>query len=521
MKRLIILVFALAVFIPGYSQGYKIQVKIDGLSNADLILGYHKDQSLIPYDTVKTDAKGNAVFKGDKKLTKGMYFVFLPNRTYFDFIVGDDQNFSIETDTTDLVKHLKIKGSPDNDLLKEYEKYMDEQSTKAKELQDKIKSAKNDKEKKKYIKQLENLKKQWEDYTRKLAGEHPDLFASKFLLATLEPEVPDTIKDPLEKYIYLKEHYFDNFDFTDISMLYTPIYGNKIDTYLDRYILQHPDSLNAAVDYLLDKTKNNDELYRYMLIHLFNKYARSKLMIAENVYVHLADIYIKTATWDNSDFKKRLKTKIARKKNCLIGNKALDLDIALLPQDSADIELLRDPLKQMKQQGLKIEKEKPDFDSRVPELSQLIADYMGNFPDYINLYDIKADYIVLWFWDPECSHCKKETPELYKAWNDELKDLGVKVVAVYLARNTDDWNHFCNHIGKWYTFVEKNHMYGDGWYNGWNPFANSRFKYDINATPKVFLLDKDKKIIAKQIGVDDIKTIVEGMEKEKQKEKKK
>ncbi len=523
MKRVIILVIAMFVISVSQAQKWEtyITVKIKGLPNARLILGHHKDKNLIPDDTVMTNSEGVAVFKRKKKYTDGLYLIYLPNRTYFDFIMGDDQHFTIETDTADLYKDLKIEGSPDNEVFLEYQKFVESRGKRVAELQKKLKQAKTKSEKDKYRKKLEKLDEQWQSYIDKLVSEHPNLFVSKFLKAMEQVKVPDTLKDPLKAYLWMKKHYFDNFDISSLSMLYTPFYSQRVDYYLDHVIIQDPDSLNKAVDYLLSKAKGNKELYKFMLIHLFNKYARSQLMIAENVYVHLAEIYIKDAYWSKKDFIKRLKTSIARKKNCLIGEKAKDFEISVLPGDSASIEQLRVPLQVMRKKGLELEKKYPKFDDRVPYLSTLIADYMGYFPNTVDLYSVNANYIVLWFWDPECSHCQRQTPRMFKIFKDELKSKGVVVFAVYLPRNTDNWARFCAHIGKWFSFVEKHHMYDQDWINGWNPFANVRFKYDINATPKVYVLDKNKKIIAKNLGPEQVKEVILDMEKMKNKKQKK
>lgn len=523
MKKYIIGFVFLILAISGVyaQQGYKIEVKVKGAENGQIILGHHKSGNLIPDDTAKANSQGYAVFKGKKKLPHGLYLIFLPNRTYFDILVGDDQQFYVENDTTDLFKNLKVKGSLDNEIFLRYQQFMEKNSQKAKAIEEKLKKAKSDKEKEKYKKQLQDLTDEWKNYILNINKEYPNLYVSQFLKGLIDVQVPDSIKDPLKQYLWLKKHYFDNFDISDIGMFYTPFYEKKIDNYLDKIIVQHPDSLIEAVDYILARVKGNDEMYKNVLIHLFNKYARSQMMIAENVYTHLAEIYIKDAYWSDPKFINRLKTRIARKKNCLIGVQAQPLELAVLPPDSAAIEQLRIPLKEMKQKGKEIEKQKPKFDDRIADLSELLAQYMANFPQYIDLYKINANYIVLWFMDPECSHCRAETPQMFKIFKNDLKDKGVVVLNIYLPRNTDDWGRFCDHIGKWFTFVEKDKLYADGWINAWNPFANSRFKYDISSTPKVYVLDKDKKIIAKNIGPDQVKEVILDMEKAKKDEKKK
>ncbi len=519
MRKIILsLFFALLWLTSSYAQqGYKIQVQVKGAENGQIILGHHRSSSLLPDDTARADNNGYALFEGKQKLRKGLYLIFLPNKTYFDILMGDDQNFTVINDTTDLYKNLQVKGSLDNQIFLDYQKFMDKNSQRAKAVEEKLKQAKTEKEKEKYRKQLAQIEQDWKDYINNIVKQHPDLYVSKFLKSLIPVEAPDTLTDPLKRYLWMKQHFFDNFNIADPDLFYTPFYEKKIDQYLDNIIIQHPDSLIEAVDYILSQVHHDDEMYKYTLIHLFNKYARSQMMIAENVYTHLAEIYIRDATWSDQEFINRLKTRIARKKNCLIGGQAQPLHLAVLPPDSAAIEQLRIPLKDMKEKGLEIEKQKPEFNDRIADLSELIAQYMAYFPEYIDLYNINAKYIVLWFMDPECSHCREETPQLFDIYVNDLKDRDVVVLDIYLERNTDDWARFCNHIGKWFTFVEKHKLYAPGWINAWNPFANSRYKYDISSTPKVYLLDKDKKIIAKNIGPEQIKDIIfnlEGLDKD-------
>ena len=77
----------------------------------------------------------------------------------------------------------------------------------------------------------------------------------------------------------------------------------------------------------------------------------------------------------------------------------------------------------------------------------------------------------------------------------------------------DNWAKFTKEINDWYDFVEEHHFYSDKWYNVWNPFANYRFKYDIASSPVLYLLDENKKIIAKRIGYEQAIEIIQDLEK--------
>jgi thioredoxin-related protein len=132
---------------------------------------------------------------------------------------------------------------------------------------------------------------------------------------------------------------------------------------------------------------------------------------------------------------------------------------------------------------------------------------MQSYDDkYWNMHNVNAKYLVLIFYEPSCGHCKKEVPKLVKEYTDTLKDMGVKVFAVYTQYDKEEWHKFINEKG----------MDIDGWYNVWDgPYPHSNFRnyYDIYSTPLIFVLDKDKKIIAKRIGVENIKEFLEQHEK--------
>jgi len=513
-KTYYLLSISLLISIASFSQGYKIEVKVKGVENQDLILGFHKASNLMPYDTVKTDKNGYAVFKGKKPLKQGLYFIFLPSKTYFDFIVGKDQTFYIENDTADIYTKMKIKGCDENQAFVDYHNFLLEQNKQMEELRNRYQKAKDDKEKADIEAEMKKVSDKYEAKYQEIVSKHPDWFFSVFLKATRQIIVPDSITDQHAKYEYYKAHYFDNFDLSDTRLLYTPFYDEKIETYLDKVVAPVPDSLINEIDKILAKVKNDSVAFRYTLSHLFNKYAKSQLMIAENIYVHLSDIFITDANWISDSVKNELKTKINRKKNCLIGKPAKPLHMFILPQDTAQIEALRIPLEDMKQRGLKIEKDQSrTFEEKVPDLSALIGEYIANFPQDIHLYDTKHKYTILWFMSPDCSHCKVETPAFFKDFQTKLKDADVQVWCIYLERNTDDWNRFSNDIGKWFDFVEKHKFYDKNWLNVWNPFDNYRFKYDIASTPVLYLLDENKEIIAKRIGYEQAIDIILDLEK--------
>ncbi len=544
MKKLGSLLLILGISIISLNlkaQGYEIKIKIANLKSQKLILGHHFVDQLIPDDTITLNNKGEGAFKGKTSLPGGMYFIFLPSRNYFDIFISDNQNFTIENDTTDFLKNMKITGNKENNVFIEYQAFLAQNREKVNALTEEYKATKDENRKKEIEKEYNEINKLVGNKAEETIKANPDLFFSQFLKATQEVKIPESITDQNQKYYYYRNNYFKYFDYKDKRLLRTPIYESRLDYYLDKVVPQNPDSIIPEVDILIENARYDKELFRYMLVHLFNKYAKSQLMGMENVYLHIGEkYYITEAEWSDKKFIDELKENIRRKKPALIGNLSPEIKMILLPNNTDAIDDVKQALTEMKEQGnaiikdeVKLKEEAKLHKSRNPQLtdsaaySQVLigklADKLENmlipkFEGYISLLDQKAKYLILYFWEPDCSHCKEATPKFSEAYDQKnLKDLGVQVMAVYLHRNINEWEKYTKSINEWLEFILKNKMLK--WTNVWEPFGYSQFrdKYDISSSPVLYLLDKDKKIIAKRISWEQAVDLIHEIEKSEQK----
>lgn len=480
MKRSILLIISLFLSLFYLlADGYKIEVRLKDFPSDTIVIGHRFNASFVPKDTVVLNQHGEGVFSDKNTLPQGMYLVYLPNDSFFDLLISDDQEFYVENDTLDFVNHILIKGSDENSAFYAYQQYLQKQSKKAKQLQEKIKAQESDTAAVSITrKELNRLNEEVMEYINQLIKTYDGTFFGKFLLSLQEVKVPDPPKDekgniidPAFQYKYYKAHYFDNFDISDVRLLRTPFYEPKIMTYVERIAYQMPDSLIREVDMLLNKSRTDPQLFRYMLITLFNYFAKSQIMGMDAVYIHIAEnYYIPEADWSDPEFIEKLKERVEKSKPTLIGQKASDMQLVRISPDhfiaAADNEDL---------------KKNP---------------YVGNF---FNLFDIQAPFIILYFWEADCGHCKTATPELYEVYN-RLKEKGVEVVAINLLGGEEG-------KVKWVNFVNDHGLYD--WINCWNPY-DFEFKkiYDITSTPGLFVMDKDKNIIAKRISPEQAEEII-------------
>jgi len=504
MKRIILLLLMTAILTGmATAQGYEITVKINHSAGDTVILGHHFNERLIPDDTVVLDNKCMGVFKGKEKLPGGMYFIFLKSRTYFDILIDGNQKFTIENDTvgSGYLKNMKITNSLENQIFHDYQVMLNDANKEYRKLNEEYEQAKGDEAKEKAIKEKmkavgERVEQAYKDQITK----HPDMFFSKFLTATRDVEVPTEITEQNDRFYYYKNHYFDNFPLSDARLLRTQLYQPKVEKYIDNLCMQIPDSLNKECKWLISKARGNDELFRFMLVFLYNKYAKNENMYAENVYVELAEIFCKEAKWETDSFRTELKKKISKRENCLVGNPSKDLLMRQLPNDTVKIDALRPAIDKMKEEGVAVEKAKPDFEARRNDVVRILNDLVNSFGRTdISVHSIPAKYKMVVFWEPDCSHCKEEMPKLFSFYKDTLQTIGCKVFAIYMNKSVDNLGDLHRHMNKWFDFVKQQKMMASGWYNYFNPFDQYRDNYDVNSTPTFYLLDSKNEIIAKRI----------------------
>ncbi|MCF8297396.1 MAG: redoxin domain-containing protein [Saprospiraceae bacterium] len=451
-------------------KGYEIKVKIKNSSDTIMYLvNYYADKQYIQ-DTADIDAKGFATFKGKEALEGGIYLAVRQSRKYFEFLVDKEQHITFETDTVDMVKNMKIKGSPENKLFFEYLNFLTTKTNESTELTELKQSIKNNEDSIKMIQEkLDNINKDVQNYKLDFISKHPDLFMSKIFLASKEPEIPEAPKPPegqekdslyIQKfqYNYFKNHYWDGFDFSDDRLLRTPIFHYKLKRYWNTTLLQHPDTLIKEADWMIAQTKGNKETFKYVIWYTTYQSETSSIMGIDKVFVHLVETYYMTgkAHWINEKVLENITKSAMKLKKLLIGVKAPDL---------------------------------------------LMMDTLGRF---VPLHGVKAKFTVLYFWDTDCGHCKKETPLLNEFYKN-YKDKGVEVYSVATDKN----------VKRWTKFVNDNELHWLNVYDGKN-WTNYKEIYDVIATPVLYLLDKDKIILAKKLSVEQLQDFVDReLEKEK------
>ncbi len=451
-----------------------------GLSGDTLVLGEYFTTRMIPKDTLVLDKKGTGSFEGSEAFQGGLYLIYLGPSHYFDLLLGDDQELIIHADTSDLAGSIIFEGSEDNRIFEEYKDFLQKKRGELEQQQSLLTRATAAQDSVVIREHQKQINREMEAYMDQIETQHVSLFVSDFIGATREPVPPEEMlngdkrHDDSIRYFFYREHYFDHFDPFDVRLLHTPLYEGKIKNYITRAVVQHPDSLIVAVDYLLEGTRHNDELYRFMLITLFNHFAESKFMGMDVVYFHIAeDYYIPDATWSSPDFIAKLKENLNNNKPTLIGQIAPNLIMRRVPPEHFQMAMEDTVIK------------------RDPHIGQ---DFFIN--------DIQSRYTILYFWEADCGHCQKATPVLQELYS-RLKEKGVEVICVHVINSVEGKE-------KWVDFINEHQMYD--WINCWSPYSNDFRKiYNLQSYPQLFILDGDKKIVAKRVTPEQAESIINNL----------
>lgn len=447
---------------------FNISVTVKGMENQNGILAYYYGDKKYIKDTLKFDNKGMATIKGKKNIASGVYLIAFPSMKFnsFDVIIKETA-FSISTDTANFIKNAVVKNSTENKQMFEDMHYMMPLGLKNDSLQKLLKTLdKNTDEYKAITKQIESISKEIISHRKSMVKKYPNTFYSKLMKVMLDIEVPESPKkengakvDSFFSFHYLQNHYFDYIDFADSGFIRSPIFHGKLLKYLETYTFPQTDSIIKSIELILGKAKVNSEMFQYCLNEIFMKYAKSEIMGHDAIYVYLADnYYLNGKTWWATE---------------------------------KSLTELRD----------RVEAIRPTLLGKIaPNFS--VQDTSGkshNFHDFVS----KNKYSVLVFWNSDCGHCQKEIPLLNKIYADSLKALGVRVFAVSTEQTDSTFR----------AFVAKN--CNPDWVSCADMRGVSAFRreYDIIATPKVFIVNQDYKIIAKSIPVDNMVDFILFIEK--------
>ncbi|MEQ1743851.1 MAG: redoxin domain-containing protein [Saprospiraceae bacterium] len=437
----------------------RIEVFIEGLqAGTARLVGTYGDQNYIA-DTTLVDATGHFVLRRERPLQSGFYYFLLPGQKNFSVLIDkEDQFMTLRAKLPDVTGTMQVKGSINTELLYRNSRYQFAQEPELNQLTQVTRNNTANSPEYKQAKVRQNqLLAERKAHLDSIFREHPNAFFTKFKIAGQNPDWPEYRKpngdlDTLRNLNYYREHFWDGVDFTDNRMLNTPVIFNKLKRYIVELTAQNPDSIIKVADPLVQRMMPYPEYFKFMVnwIGLNYENGKTKVMDGEAVMVYLIDKYItpENAFWDTPENIGKLRKKIDEMKASLLGRKGPDvraMDINGQPK---------------------------------------------------SIYEMTAPLVVVFMFSPDCEHCREQAPEIQRIY-EKWKNKGVDFYGIAVNTKEEDWRKFVKSSG--FTFT-----------NVFDPTNRAIYaKYFVDITPELYVLNKDRIIVGKNLAAGQLETVFE------------
>lgn len=442
--------FFLFLLIPSFllAQDFKMTGEISGLANARLTLSNFYGAEDRVLDSITTDHNGRFTYLFPSDSYNGMYRLRFGKDQFMDLLYNQE-NINFVTHKDALIDSLVFTSSIENQLYFEYlnQRNMTEYKV---ELLGPVLAyyPQDDPFYEDVVLKFDNINESFGTYISALISQNASTYVSRFVKMDHTPMPPQELNQ-MSKMQFMRDHYFDNMDFRDTSLLYSNVISGKTIQYLSFYQNNRlsKDQLEVefikAVNKIMDVTSVNSLVYEYVLDYLIGGFESYGF---DRVITYIADNINLDETCVNSERKADLEKKVESLKKFSVGKKV------------------------------------PDFST---------TDLEGN---QITLSEIDSEYTVLVFWATWCPHCTKLLPDLKKIYFPERRNK-LEILTVSLDDSPEELQKFLNEEGlEWINVSD---------YKKWNGAVVQQ--YDIYATPTMFLLFNDRTILAKPMTYDDLK----------------
>ncbi len=433
-------------------QGYQVQVVVEGLPEGMVALsGFHKTGYEL-LDSARS-LNGTFYFHFDDFRSDGMYRIDLAKsgkdgeqQKFIEFIWAHE-SFEIYAQYDALSHTVSFTGSEENRILGRFRDYEERYEARMSMLFPVIdRYPEQDKFFGEAVEQFVAIQEERNAFIDSLAEENAGSFAARIVETYRSVIVPPEIRGG-DRIRFLQEHYFELAPIDDPALLNAPIYSRKIIDYLMLYrngnysFSDQEDAFTEAVDMIMANVSGDPELRSFVVEYLLEGFESFGM---ERIQTYIVDTYV---------------------------DETCETDV---------VELAVERVKGY----------------RKMEEGQVTKDILirsaGN--EMIRLSEVDADYTLLVFWASYCEHCQEMIPELQE-WYKEERPEGVEVFAVSIDSVKTDWVRY----------LESHNL---PWINAHEPMGwegQSAEDYNIYGTPTMFLLDRNRTIIARPFNLRELR----------------
>lgn len=447
MKTLFAIFFTIISLVVIAQKQYIFRIQIKNMPNAAAYLYNMYGDNTTLIDTAFANEDKKLIFNFTDTSHIGMYRCIFGDKKYLD-IIFNKENIDIITTFNAPIDSINIVASVENRLLYNYFKNNRMFERKSEFL---IPIIRFYPEKDSFYKIAEEeynkLQLNRDKFLDETIINNPNRFVARYLKAKRNPFI-DTKMSDIQKVIYVQEHFWDDFDFNDTLLMYCDAYSSKLINFLQLFKIENAtkqveeQQYIKGIDILMKHIKKEDASYNFFLDYMIRGFEKYEF---NSVLEHIAANYQTTSACENEERKSKLQKTIDFYKKTAIG--------AIAP----NIEL-------------------KDINGKISSMK-----------------DINEDFIVVIFWQTNCPYCEEFIPKLNEYYNKD-KNRNYEVYAVSIDTNVEKWKGVIK--AKDYHWINVNES------NGWDNKVMD--DYNIYATPTILVLNKERKIVAKPLSLEEL-----------------
>ncbi|MFC2080047.1 thioredoxin-like domain-containing protein [Bacteroidota bacterium] len=446
MKKLF---FSALVLLTGqlvFAQGYEVEFLIQDLPDEMVYLSRYSKKEFVLIDSIQA-VNGTFYFHRSEDQPRAMCRMSLKrpgamnvqdNSGYIEFIWANE-SFRVFADSKNISETVSFDNSKENSAMGEFRQYEIAYENKMSALYPLIdRYPEKDEFYREASAHFVALQKERDAVIQNIINQNKELFVSKIIASYRSSILKPELKGQ-ERMLFLQQYFFDKSLINQPELLNAPVYGMKIIDYLKLYgnqNLSFGDQENAfmqAVDVIMANVSGDPELRSFVVEYLLEGFQSFGM---EKIQTYIVDTYVdETCETDAVD---------------------LAVERVTAYRKMAEGEIAKDIFIRSRENTM------------------------------VRLSEVESEYTLVIFWATYCKHCKELIPQIGKWYNNERPD-NLEVFSVSIDTLKSAWDEF-------------NELVDPQWINTFEPRGwegKSAVDYNIYATPTMFLLDKQRRIIAK------------------------
>lgn len=427
---------------------YSVKGKMDPSNNYSWILLYKLENGKQVYIENANVENGEFQFNISPEHHAGIYRAYyqIENNSYVEFIYNNETiDFTFNPNKP--TESIVFLTSEENKIYQEYYQNISSQQQQIDSQQMAYFKSANIKTDKKISKEYQKKLSELQKTQISFEERSEGKMANHFIKSSAHYNAPTPFKDPQEYITSAKDHFFDHIDFSDTVLSNATFLNDRLTDYV--FYLNQSENVE----------KRND--LQQIAINDVSKKLNNNYTVIKN-------------------FDETLLQQYAQEENSQMVDFVLKNYYNNLPKEYQDFALIYKIKSDLK---TAIGKDAPDIIWEEDGVSK-------------NLYSlIGANYYVIVFFSSACSHCQEEMPVFYE-FIDGIEN--IKVITVGLEDERKDWDIMTADYDSFINILDL-----DKWK------SKKVSDYGITAIPSFFVLDANKKILAKPNDVEELKEMFE------------